>query len=72
MKERMHKCPSCGCLVPDERLELLGTEYCIKCSPDRPPLRGVMEYGHKTAGVLVLTDDPTEFEALKKPANQRR
>jgi len=31
-----------------------------------------MEYGHKTAGVLVLTDDSTEFEALKKPANQRR
>jgi len=69
---RTHKCPTCGRDVPDERLELLGTEYCIHCTTEKPPLLGIMEYGHKTGGVLVMTESRSEFDMLKKPANHRR
>jgi hypothetical protein len=66
----MCKCAFCGQVMPEERLEL-GLTECIKCAPQDRPL-GVMEYGHKTAGVLVVTYSRQEFEDLKKPANKRR
>ena len=66
----MCKCALCGKDMPQERLEL-GLGNCISCSPQGRPL-GVMEYGHKTAGMLVLTYSREEFLALKKPANRRR
>jgi len=67
-----HKCPGCGCEVPDERLELLNVHTCSRCTPQAPKLLGVMEYSEKAGGVLVITSSQAEFEYLKKPANQRR
>jgi hypothetical protein len=55
--------------MPDERLEL-GLVHCSKCTDQTKP-KGAMEYSHKTAGVLVVTDD-AGLQELKKPAEERR
>jgi hypothetical protein len=55
--------------MPEERLEF-GYFNCTKCNMQERP-KGVMEYGHKTAGVLIITDD-IGFRELKKPASSRR
>ena len=68
----MHKCPCCGCEVPDERFELLGVLTCLKCTPQKEKPLGIMEYAEKAGGVLMITDSRREFEMLKRPANQRR
>jgi hypothetical protein len=65
-------CPICGVEVPPERKELLGVETCVKCTPQRPKPKGVMEYGSKNCGVLAITDNKKVFRYLKKPANLRR
>ena len=67
-----HKCPGCGADVPNERQELLGTPFCVHCTPQRPKPLGVMEYGEKAGGVLAICETRKEFEMLKKPANRRR
>lgn len=67
-----HKCPCCECEVPDERFELLGVLTCLKCTPQKERLFGIMEYTQKSGGVLMITDSRKEFEMLKRPANQRR
>lgn len=71
-EETFHDCPSCGAKVSNTRSELLGTELCIRCTPQIQKPLGVMEYGHKTAGVLVLAHTREQFLELKKPANRRR
>ena len=63
------KCATCGREMPEERLEF-GYFNCTKCNMQERP-KGVMEYGHKTAGVLIITDD-IGFRELKKPASSRR
>lgn len=68
----MPKCKVCGGDVPNERVDLIGEEICIKCAPPTPKLFGVMEYSGKNVGTLVVTDDPVLFRQLKKPANRRR
>lgn len=67
-----HCCPDCGKLVSDERLELLGTETCEKCTPQGDKVLGVLDYSHKTGGVLMLTSNRKHFEMMKKPINQQR
>ena len=67
-----HSCPCCGKEVNDLRQKLLGTPNCGWCTPQLGKLYGCMEYGHKTAGVLVVTSNRKEFLQLKKAANQRR
>ena len=67
-----HKCPNCGESVPDERTELLGVVTCAKCTPQKPKPLGVLDFSHKTGGVLMITDDMKLFKLLKKPINQQR
>lgn len=67
-----HKCPVCGCDVPNERSELIGVETCIRCTPQRPRPLGVVEYAEKAGGILFITESREIFNMLKKPANQRR
>jgi hypothetical protein len=47
-----------------------GYYNCTKCNAQERP-KGVMEYSHKTAGVLIVTDD-IGFRELKKSASSRR
>lgn len=68
----MHPCPTCGVSVPDERLELLGIRTCVHCTPQRPKLKGVMEYESKSVATLVLCETDQQFRQLKRPANHRR
>ena len=63
-------CITCGMEIPEERAEL-GFHTCIKCTPQRK-IYGVMEYGHKTGGTLIVTDNYKLFRELRKPANLRR
>ena len=67
-----HECPKCGAQVANERFLLIGTLLCPACTPQRPRLKGVMEYEGKTAGVLIVTENEELFKALKLPANRRR
>jgi len=67
----MHTCPKCGSEVDDERRELLGIDLCIRCTPQHG-LWGIMDFSHKTAGVLMLVEDYKLFKQLKKPINQQR
>jgi hypothetical protein len=66
------KCPSCGKEVPLDRYKILGVKTCIECTPTVKPYLGVMNYKHKTGGVLIKTTDPKEFAKWKLPANRRR
>jgi ribosomal protein L37AE/L43A len=66
-----HDCPKCGKKTPNERYILVGTMLCTTCTVDKP-IYGVVEYGHKTGGVLIITESKEEFDQLRKPANQRR
>lgn len=65
----MANCATCRAEMPEERLEL-GLAHCSGCTDQTKP-RGAMEYSHKTAGVLIVTDDAGLAE-LKKPAEERR
>lgn len=65
----MAKCALCGCDMQQERIEL-GLYHCRNCNKQQRP-KGVMEYTHKTGGVLVITDEEG-FKELKKTASERR
>jgi hypothetical protein len=62
-------CATCGRNMPSERLEL-GLAHCSNCTNQTAP-KGAMEYNHKTAGVLIVTDEKG-FSKLKKTAGERR
>lgn len=72
IKESVHKCPNCGADVADERTVLLNTLCCAKCTPQASKPMGVMNFDHKTGGVLMLITDKKIFRILKKPINQQR
>jgi hypothetical protein len=67
-----HPCPECGTDVSNERLTLLGTELCPKCTPQGSKVLGVLDYSHKTGGVLMLVSNRKHFEMMKRPINQQR
>ena len=56
-------CVNCNSLIESERLEVLpSTRVCSCCAKQgidqKPKLRGVMVFGHKTAGAIqVLSED---------------
>jgi hypothetical protein len=52
-----HACPKCGKAVSNERTELIGTDLCVNCTPQKPKPKAIMDYSHKTAGVLMICDD---------------
>lgn len=57
----MRNCVVCRREIPPARLKVLpDTETCVGCSQEEKTL-GVMEYAHKTGGVLVpLPKDPEQ------------
>lgn len=61
--ENTHRCPSCGCDVPNERRELLKVETCLKCTRQRKPPKGVWDYPehfherNEGVGGLIIIDD---------------
>lgn len=67
----IHPCPNCGIPVSSERKELLGVVTCPACTPQAEKLYGIMEYGAKAGGVLVVGSRKL-IDTLKKPANRRR
>ena len=71
IKKISQSCKICGREMPIERYELFGLTICSRCAPQNK-IKGVMEYSHKTAGILVLCETEEEFHMLKKPANRRR
>jgi len=66
----MMKCSCCNCEMPDERADF-GFYSCSNCLQIKSP-KGVMEYPHKTGGMLIIVDSDKVFKILKKPANQIR
>jgi hypothetical protein len=64
-------CEKCKCLIPSERLEILpDTKTCVNCS-EVQKVTGFMEYGHKTAGYLVMMPDDPEQRRLAERAFKR-
>lgn len=63
-----HHCMYCNTSIPTERVEFLQESgrpcVCVKCSEERPKLT-LMEYGHKTAGYLVIVGRGDERKALR-------
>lgn len=52
------KCVYCGCSISTERLDYNpNIRTCVSCADiDTPQVHAFMEYGHKTAGSIVLVD----------------
>lgn len=63
-----HRCMHCTALIPQGRVEFLQETgrpcVCVKCSEEGPRLT-LMEYGHKTAGYLVVVPRGDEHKALR-------
>ena len=67
-------CESCGKKIPRERLECVPeTTTCVGCSKV-PVYRGFMEYGHKTAGFLVMlpNDDDESVRRAERAFRRAR
>lgn len=57
-------CSNCEMPIDPERLEAIPeTTTCVRCSTVKKQL-GLMEYGHKTAGTIVLLPDDEEQQRL--------
>lgn len=65
----MHKCKTCGVVIPDERVALGYKETCVKHSKEKAYF-GLQEYGHKTAGYAVIVkpsgDDEEDEETRRR------
>lgn len=63
-----HQCMHCGTALDPERVEFLRETgrpcVCVQCSEESPKLT-LMEYGHKTAGYLVIVGKGDEHKALR-------
>lgn len=58
-------CITCEQEIPAERLEILPhTKTCVKCSNEKKKV-GFMDFGHKTAPVLVVIN-PENSEDLRR------
>lgn len=67
-----HQCPICGKETSNQRKIITGLMTCVDCAPKVENPKGIMEYGEKAGGVLVICQSEAEFQNLKKPANRRR
>ena len=64
-------CIKCDQPIPRERLEALpDTKTCTACSTTQAYLT-LMEYGHKTAGALVVVRSDPEQQRMAKRAYRR-
>jgi len=70
--DAVHPCPACGKSTFDLRIELLGVVTCVQCTPQPTVVYGLMDYSHKTGGVLQIINDKKMFDKMKKPINQQR
>lgn len=63
-----HQCMHCGVVLDSDRVEFLRESgrpcVCQSCSAETPKLT-LMEYGHKTAGYLVVVGKGDEHKALR-------
>lgn len=63
-----HQCMHCGVVLDPDRVEFLQESgrpcVCLSCSSETPKLT-LMEYGHKTAGYLVIVGKGDEHKALR-------
>lgn len=63
-----HLCMHCKAEIPTDRVEFLRSSgrpcVCITCTAESPKLT-LMEYGHKTAGCLVVVSRGDEHKALR-------
>lgn len=56
----VRQCVKCEAVIDPERLEALpDTTTCVGCSQVKKKL-GLMDYGHKTAGAIVMLPDDEE------------
>ena len=68
-------CP-CGAEIPEERLEFLRERQrplsCVRCSGEQPAVC-LVEYGHKTAGsVVVVGTDPEQIRLAQRAYRRAR
>lgn len=69
MTER--SCVKCRQPIPPERLEAVPeASTCVGCS-DVKKVKGLMDYGHKTAGTIVMLPDDEEQRRLAFRAYRR-
>jgi hypothetical protein len=63
-----HHCMHCGVTIDPDRVEFLRESgrpcVCQHCTAETPKLT-LMEYGHKTAGYLVVVGKGDEHKALR-------
>lgn len=65
------KCRKCGTLVPQERVDALGTDVCVNCS-EVVSYRGYMVSGYSkgtASELMIIPDDP---EAARQADNAHR
>lgn len=65
------KCRKCHQKIPEGRLEAVpDATTCVGCS-DVQKVKGLMDYGHKTAGAIVMLPDDPEQQRLAFRAYRR-
>lgn len=64
-------CEKCVKPIPQERLDILPNTFrCVACS-DESKTEGVVEYGHKTAGVICILPKDPEMKRRALRAHRR-
>ena len=62
--ENVHQCVHCYKPVSAARVSA-GYNYCMACAEHVPQVKGVMVYGHKTAGEMQVVS-PDQFDEHRK------
>jgi RNA polymerase-binding transcription factor DksA len=62
-------CIKCGVRIPAERLALVNTDRCVKCS-DTQAYKGMLSFSHKTGGA-VQPMQPDTYRAMKNYTSRR-
>ena len=71
-EDAFHRCPGCRKPVSNARIRAMkGERRCIQCTATRA-YQGCMNYDHKTAPVLMVTQDPEEFRQIRKRIDHQR
>lgn len=67
-------CIKCHTTIPSDREEFIllcnKPSLCIQCSSEQP-IRGLMDYGHKTAPQLVILPNNKETQRIAERAFRR-
>lgn len=62
-------CNKCGARIPPERLAIVKTDRCVRCSDVRA-YKGMTSYSHKTGGAVQPMQEDT-YRKMKRYTDRR-